>query len=109
MVEPHDRSSSQEPQLKFPGCSHFRRRSDNHHHCQQCYLNDGLALCTRESPCDVSRDWLPEAWVALDKAVKQEQKCKAAAAAKRANDSMGDSIELHVPEDGLQAPPVKKR
>ena len=57
MAESHDRSSSQEPQLKFPGCSHFRRRSDNHHRCQQCRLNDGLTLCMWESPCDVCRDW----------------------------------------------------
>ena len=81
----------------------------SHHRCQQCHLNDGLTLCTPESPCDVGKDWLPEAWAALDKALKQKQKRKAAAAAKTAHDTMVDSIELHDPEDELQAPPVKKR
>ena len=109
MAESCDPSSSQEPELKSPGCSHFRRRSDDHHRCQQCRLNDGLTLCTEESPCNVYRDWLPEAWAALDKALKQKQKRKVAPAAKRAHDTMDDSIELHAPEDGLQAPPVKKR
>ena len=50
----------------------------------------------------VHRDWLPEAWAALDKALKQKR--KAVAAAKRAPDTMDDSIELHAPEDGLQVP-----
>ena len=71
-------------------------------------MTDLRTLCTRESPCDVCRDWLPEAWEALDKALKQEQKHKAAAAAKRVHNSMDDSIELHALEEGLQAPPVKK-
>ena len=59
------------------------------------------------------KDWLPEYWAALDKALKQKQKRKAAAAAKKARDSassaMDDSVELHAPDDILQAPPVKKR
>ena len=97
VAEPRDRSFSQELPLKFPGCSHFRRRSDNHHRCQQCRLNDGLALCTRESPCNVCRDWLPEAWQMLDKALKQKQKRKAAAAANAANDSMDDLRMLGLP------------
>ena len=101
MAESRDRSSSQEPQLKFPGCSHFRRRSDNHHRCQQCRLNDGLTLCTQESLCEVCKDWLPEVWDALDKVLRQKQKREAAAAAKRAHDTMDDSIELLAPEDGL--------
>ena len=109
MAEPRDRSSLQEPQLKFQGCSHFRRCSDNHHLCQQCHLNDGLTLCATESLCDVNRYWLPVAWAELDKVLKQKQKRKAASAAKRVHDSMDDFIELHAPEDGLQAPPVKKR
>ena len=106
MVESHDRSSSMEPQLKFPGCSHFRRRSDNHYRCQQCCLNDGLTLCTQDSPCEVCKDWLPEAWQALERATRQKQKCKAAAAAKKSHD-MDYSIEIHAPEDGL--PPIKQR
>ena len=106
MAETRDRSLSTEPQLKFPGCSHFRRRSDNHYRCQQCRLNDGLTLCTQDSPCDVCKDWLPEAWQALDRAMRQKQKRMAAAAAKRAHD-MNDSIEIHAPEDGL--PPIKQR
>ena len=102
-------SSPTEPQLKFPGCSHFRRHSDKHYRCQQCRLNDGLTLCTQESPCDICKDWLPEAWQALDKAMRQTQKRKAAAAAKTAHDSMDDSIAIHAPEDGLQVPPVKRK
>ena len=109
MAESRDRSSSTEPQLKFPGCSHFRRRSDNHYRCQPCRLNDGLTLCIQESLCDVCKNWHPEAWQALDKPLRQKQKCKAAAAAKRAHDSMDDSIKIHAPEDGLQVPPVKNR
>ena len=104
MAESRDRSSYTEPQLKFPGCSNYRRRSDNHYRCQQCCLNDGLALCTQESPYDVCKDWLPEAWQALERAMRQKR--KAAAAAKRAVD-MDDSVEIHAPEDGL--PPVKQR
>ena len=57
-----DRSSSTELQLKFPGCTHYRRRNDNHYRCQQCSLNEGLTLCTEDSPCEVCKDWLPEAW-----------------------------------------------
>ena len=45
MAESLDRSSSTEPQLKFPGCSHYRRRMDNHFRCQQCRYNEGLTLC----------------------------------------------------------------
>ena len=91
MAEPRDRSSSTEPQLKFLGCSHFRRRSDNHQRCQQCRLKDGITLCTRKSSSEVCNDWLLEAWDVLDKAVKQKQKCKASAAAKRAHE-INDSI-----------------
>ena len=36
MAESRDRSSSTEPQLKFPGCSHYRRRSETYCRCQQC-------------------------------------------------------------------------
>ena len=41
--------------------------------------------------------------------MKFKQKRKVAAAAKRAHDSMDDFIEIHAPEDELQAPPVKKK
>ena len=108
-VESRDRPSLQQPQLKFPGCSYYRRRSDNHHRCQQCHLNKGLTFCTRESLCDLCRDWLTEAWAALDKALKQKQKHKVVAAAKRVHDSMDDSIELHAPKDGLHIPPIKRK
>ena len=67
-----DRSSSTESQPKFPECSHFRRRNDNHRRCQQCRLNDGLPLCTQDSPCLVCKDWLPEAWTAQAKARHRE-------------------------------------
>ena len=111
MVESRDRSSSTEPLLKFPGCSHYRRWSNNHFWCQQCRLNEGLTLCTQEGPGDVCKDWLPEAWQVLEKAVQQKQKRKAAAAAKAAKKSqeMDDSIEIHAPEEGIQVPPVKRR
>ena len=111
MAESRDRSSSTEPQLKFPGCSHYRRRSDNHFRCQQCRLNEGLTLCTQEAPCDVCKDWLPEAWQALERAVQHKRKHKAAAATKAVKKSqeMDDSIEIHAREEGLQVPPVKRK
>ena len=111
MTESRDRSSSMEPQLKFPGCSYYKRRSDDHFRCQQCRLNEGLTLCTQETPCDVCKDWLPEAWQALERAVQQKRKGKAAVAAKAAKKSqeMDDSIEIHGPEEGLQVPPVKRK
>ena len=77
-----DRSSSTESQPKFPECSHFRRRNDNHRRCQQCRLSDGLPLCTQDSPCLVCQDWLPEAWMAHAKATAQRNRRKTAAAAK---------------------------
>ena len=79
-----DRSSSTESQPKLPECSHFRSRNDNHRRCQQCRLNDGLPLCTQDSPCLVCQDWLPEAWTAQAKATAQRNRRKAAAAAKAA-------------------------
>ena len=74
-----DRSSSTESQPKFPECSHFWRRNDNHRRCQQCRLNDGLPLCTQDSPCLVCKDWLPEAWIAQAKATAQKNRRKAVA------------------------------
>ena len=104
----HDRSSSAESQPKFPGCSHFRRRNDNHLHCQQCRLNEGQPLCTQDRPCLVCKDWLPEAWAAQAKANAQKNRCKAAAAAKAAKkaseETMDDSLEIHAPEEALQLP-----
>ena len=110
MAESRDRSSSRELQLKFPGCSHYRRWSDTHHRCQQCRLNEGLTLCTQTSPSDVCKDWLPEAWEALEKAAQQKRKRKAAGAARavKKTQEMDDSIELHAPE-GIQIPPAKRR
>ena len=102
-----DRSSSTESQPKFPECSHFRRRNDNHRRCQQCHLNDGLPLCTQDRPCLVCKDWLPEAWTAQAKATAQKNRPQAAAAAKaakKASETMDDSVELHAPEDALQTP-----
>ena len=95
-----DRSSSNESQPKFPECSHFRCRNDNHRRCQQCRLNVGLPLCTQDSPCLVCQDWLPEAWTAHAKATAQRNRRKAAAAAKAARketEMMDDSVELHAP------------
>ena len=95
-----DRSSSNESQPKFPDCSHFRRRNDNHRRCQQCRLNVGLSLCTQDSPCLVCQDWLPEAWTAHAKATAQRNRRKATAAAKAARketEMMDDSVELHAP------------
>ena len=105
MAESRDRSSSSELQLKFPGCSPYRRRSDTHHHCQQCHLTEGLMLCTQFSPCDVCKDWLPEVWEALQKAAQQKRKRKARAPKK--TQEMDDSIKLHAPEEGIQVPPAK--
>ena len=94
-----DRSSSAESQLKFPGCTHFRRRNDNHFR-QQCLLNEGLTLCTEDSPCDIWKDWLPEAWQAQAKANEQNKRCKAAKVAKKSQEreTMDDSVEIHAPE-----------
>ena len=102
-----DRSSSTELQPKFPECPHFRRRNDNHRRCQQCRLNDGQPLCTQDRPCLFCKDWLPEAWTAQAKATAQKNRRKAAAtakAAKKASETMDDSVELHAPEDALQTP-----
>ena len=96
-----DRLSSTESQPKFPECSHFRRRNDNHRRCQQCRLNDGLPLCAQDRPCLVCKDWLPEAWTAQAKATAQKNGRKAAA---KASETMDDSVELHAPEDALQTP-----
>ena len=104
-----DRSSSNESQPKFPECSHFRRRNDNHRRCQQCRLNAGLPLCTQDSPCLVCQDWLPEAWTAHAKATAQRNRRKAAAAAKAARketEMMDDSVELHAPRQTLFLPSV---
>ena len=111
MVESHDRSSSTDLQLKFSGCSLYRKRSNYHFRCQQCRLNEGLTLCTQEANCDVCKDWLPEAWQALEKAVRKKRKRKVAAAAKAAKKSqeMDDLIQIHAPEEGIQVPPVKCR
>ena len=97
-----DRSSSSESQPKFPECSHFRRRNDNHRRCQQYRLNDGLPLCTQDSPWLGCKDWLPEAWTAQAK----RNRCKAAAAAaakavKKESEIMDDSVELHAPRDAF--------
>ena len=111
MAESHGRSSSSELLLKLPGCSHYRRQSDTHHRCQQCRLNEGLTLCTQTSPHDVCKDWLPEAWEALEKAAQQKRKRKAAAAARAAKKTqeMDDSIELQASKEGIQVPPAKCR
>ena len=106
-VRSRDRLSSAESQPKFPGCSHFRRRNDNHFRCQQCRLNEGLTLCTQDRPCLVCKDWLPEAWAAQAKANVQKTRRKAAAkAAKKASEreTMDDSVEIHAPEETLQLP-----
>ena len=105
-----DRSLSTESQPKFPECSHFRRRNDNHRRCQQSRLNDVLPLCTQDSPCLVCKDWLPEAWTAQAKATAQRNRRKAAAAAKAAkkeSEIMNDSVELHAPRDPFPAKRTK--
>ena len=105
-----DRSSSTESQPKFPECSHFRRRNDNHRRCQQCRLNDGLPLCTQDSPCLVCKDWLPEAWTTQAKATAQRNRRKAPAgakAAKKESEIMDDSVELHAPRDAFPSKRTK--
>ena len=114
MAEPksRDRSSSTESQLKFLGCTHYRRRNDNHYRCQQCRLNEGLTLCTEDSPCEVCKDWLPEAWQAQEKANEQKRRRKAAAKAAKISqerDMMDDSVEIHAPEEALQLPTTKHK
>ena len=107
-----DRSSSTESQPKFPECSHFRRRNDNHRCCQQCRLNDGLPLCTQDSPCLVCQDWLPEAWTAQAKATAQRNRRKAAAAAEAARketEMMDDSVEIHAPRDAFPTKRTKSK
>ena len=107
-----DRSSSTESQPKFPECSHFRRRNDNHRRCQQCRLNDGLPLCTQDSPCLVCQDWLPEAWTAQAKAIAQRNRHKAAAAAKAARketEMLDDLVKLHAPRDAFTTKRTKSK
>ena len=101
-----DRPSSAESQLKFPWCTHFRRRNDNHFRCPQCRLNEGLTLCTEDSPCDICKNWLPEAWEAQAKANEQKKQRKAAKATKKSQEreTMDDSVEIHAPEEVLQLP-----
>ena len=43
-------SSSTASQLKFPDCTHYHRRNDNHYRCQQCRLNEWLTLCIEIRP-----------------------------------------------------------
>ena len=109
MAESRDhRSSSQEPPPKFLRCSHLCRRGDNHEKCQQCRFNDGLHECTRKTPCQVCKAWIPEKCVAHEKALQQKLKRKAASATKKMQEStMDDSIELHAPEDTLCGPTEK--
>ena len=108
MVDSRSRnwSSSAESQLKFPGCTHFRRRNDNHFRCQQCRLNEGLTWCTEDLPCDICKDWLPEAWEVQAKANEQKKRRKGAKVAKKSQEreTMDDSVEIHVPEEVLQVP-----
>ena len=99
MAEPksRDRSSSTESQLKFPGCP----------------LNEGLTLCTDDSPCEVCKDWLPEAWQAQEKANEQKRRRKVVGAGKAAKksqerDTMDDSVEIHAAEEALQRPTKRK-
>ena len=111
MAEPksRDRSSSTESQLKFPGGTHYRRHNDNHYHCQQCHLNEGLTLCTEDSPCEICKDWLPEAWQAQVKVNEQKRRWKAAAAAKAAKKSQErDTMDDSTPEEVLQLPTKRK-
>ena len=50
MADSHDqRSSLLEAAPKFPKCSHFQRRGDNHERCQQCRFIEGGHECTRQS------------------------------------------------------------
>ena len=107
-----DWSSSTESQLKFPGCTYYRRRNDNHYRCQQCRLNEGLTLCTEDSPCEIYKDWLLEAWQAQAKSNEQKRRRKAAAVAKAAKKSqeretMDVSVEIHAPEEVLQLTPKR--
>ena len=108
-----DRSSSAESQPKFPGCSHFRRRNDNHLRWQQCRLNEGQPLCTQDRPCLVCKDWLPEAWAAQAKANAQKNRRKAAAVAKAAKkaseETMDNSVEIHAPEEAIQLPSKRSK
>ena len=106
----HWSSSSESQPIKFPECSHFRHRNDNYRRCQQCHLNDGLPLCTQDSPCLVCKDWLPEAWTAQAKAMAQRNRRKAAAAAKAAkkeSEIMDDSVERHAPRDAFPSKRTK--
>ena len=71
-----------------------------------CRLNEGLTLCTEDSPCEICKDWLPEAWQAQAKANEQKRRRSAAKAAKKSQEreTMDDSVEIHAPEEVLQLP-----
>ena len=77
------------------GCTHYRRRNDNHYRCQQCRLNKGLTLCTEGSPCEVCKDWLPEAWQAQEKANEQKRRRKAAKAAKKPHVKKKEELRIN--------------
>ena len=107
-----DRPSSTESQPKFPECTHFRRRNDNHRRCQQFRMNDGLPLCTQDSPCLVCQDWLPEAWTTQAKAIAQRNRRKAAAtvkAARKETEMLDNSVELHAPRDAFPTKRTKSK
>ena len=60
----------------------------------------------RDSPCEICKDWLLQAWQAQEKANEQKRRCKAVKAAKRSQEreTMDDSVEIHAPEEVLQLP-----
>ena len=108
MADSHDRrSSSRESAPKFPKCSPFRKKRDNPEHCQQCRFNDGDHECSRQTPCVVSESWLTENWDAHKKAKSQKLKRKVAAASKKLQEAMDNSVEIHTPEETL-GPQEKK-
>ena len=64
--------------------------------------------CTRESPCGVCKDWVPEEWAALDKAIKLKQKRKTAVA-KRAHSSWMIPLNCTHPRTEFRPHPSRER
>ena len=94
------RSSSLESVPKFPKCSDLRRRGTTTSAANNVgsMKGEGGHECSRQTPCGVCESWLPENWDTHEKAKSQKLKRKAA---KKLQEAIDYSIEIHGPEETL--------